>query len=534
MSEEKLFFNGVVYTVDPDNPWVEAVWIKDGIIQYAGSESEARRQASDQVEEIDMQGGFMMPGIHDVHVHPLEAATESFQFILDDSIDDPEDYKEPIADANRRFPGNDWLLGWGHWIDTPLEATRPPKEIIDAVVSDRPIAILEQTSHSVWCNSKALELLNISNATPDPPGGVIMREENGEASGILVDNAGNLMLDVALAPNPSRSENDYLGLLEFSLPELRKYGITSICDARTYWKRAHHMTWRKINEENKLTVRVVLGLWAYPNEDDLEQINSLKSLYSNDANSLLRMCQIKLYIDGIVHNTTSAMHDDFRIDYFERPVNNGLNYFTQERIEHYISILESTGFDFHIHAIGNRGVHEALNAIKLGSTGIGRHRLTHVEYIDRRDISRFAELNVTADAQVAGDFTQPENWHHNDYLLDPSLNENVIPLKSLQESGARITLSSDWDVSTLNPFEGLQNAITRTPQELTLEEAIKAYTIHGAYTMRQEHIVGSIEAGKEADVILLDRNLFEIPVDQISQTVVLKTFIRGQKVYEKL
>ena len=533
MSDEIVFFDGVIYTVNSDQPWAEAIYLKNGIIEYVGSSEEAKNRATENAEQIDLEGGFMMPGLHDVHLHPLEASSKNFQFILDDRIQDPEEYADAISTAIQQNPGNGWLLGWGHWIDVPLEARRPPKEIIDDLAPDRPIAIMEKTSHSIWCNSKALELMGIDKNTPDPPGGIIMREANGEANGLLIDNAGNLLLDLALAPSRERAQNDYAGLTQFALPELAKYGITSISDARTYWKREHHLTWKRLSDEGKLTARVNLGLWAYPDTEDGEQIAILKSLYSNEEKSLLKINQIKLYCDGIIHNTTSAMHDDYLVDYFDRPSNNGLNYFSPERMANYIAALESSGFDFHIHAIGNRGVHEALNAIEQSGTLKGRHRLTHVEYIDPADLGRFAQLNVTADAQVAGDFTQPSHWHDNDYLISAALNQNNIPIKSLSDAGARITLSSDWDVSELNPFVGLQNAVTRVPQEISLEEAIKAYTLNAAYVMRQENLVGSIEVGKEADLIILDRNIFEIPGNQINRTKVDATYLLGELIYER-
>lgn len=134
---------------------------------------------------------------------------------------------------------------------------------------------------------------------------------------------------------------------------------------------------------------------------------------------------------------------------------------------------------------------------------------------------------------MAGDFTQPEHWPENDYLIGEALTEAVIPLKDLEAAGARITLSSDWDVSSLNPFIGLQNAVERTPQALSLDEALRAYTINAAYVMRQEEIVGSIEVGKEADLIILDRNLFDIPTAQISQTKVTATYLQGELIYEQ-
>ena len=505
LTNEHVFFNGSIYTVDPKKPWASAIYIKNGLIEYVGDDTKAKELASAKATFTDLKCGFVLPGIHDVHVHPLEAATNNYQFILDDRITDAEKYAKPILNASKAYPHQAWLLGWGHWIDVLLQAERPPREIIDEAVSDRPVAILEQTSHSVWCNSKALALMGINKSTPNPTGGIIMKDASGQPNGLLIDNAGNLLLDLALSPTPERAKADYEGLLEFALPEMAKYGITSISDARTYWKRDHHLVWKKIAQEGKLTARVNLGLWLYPQANDSSQIAQLKILYWNDPKSLLKFNQIKLYADGIIHNTTAAMHEEYLVSYFGERPNTGLNYFTQARIATYMKALAPQGYDFHIHAIGNRGVHEALNAIELAGPSSGRHRLTHVEYIDTKDLPRFKSLNVTADAQVAGSFSQPQHWHDNDFLIGEEANRQNIPLKNLFQAGARITLSSDWDVSELNPFIGLQNAVTRNPQQISLKEAIKAYTIHGAYVMRQEHLVGSLEKGKEADFIILDQ-----------------------------
>jgi len=183
--------------------------------------------------------------------------------------------------------------------------------------------------------------------------------------------------------------------------------------------------------------------------------------------------------------------------------------------------------------IGNRGVTEALNAIEQGSAGNSRHRLTHVEIVDTADMSRFASLNVTADAQVAGDFTNPEHWQENAELIGSTLSDNQVPIKSLLDANARLTLSSDWNVSTLNPFVGIANAVSRAPQNISLEEAIKAYTINGAYVMRQEDKVGSLEVGKLADFIVLDRDIFEIPTIEIRQTKVQMTVFNGVIIFER-
>ncbi|KAA3604125.1 MAG: amidohydrolase [Calditrichaeota bacterium] len=507
--------------------------IENGVIKAIGAKQEVENVASENAKVIDLENKMVMPGIHDVHLHPLEAASNNFKFILDGDETDPENYSFEIEKAVQENPNLEWVLGWGFDIYVILEATREPIEILDEISTTKPIAVMEKTSHSIWVNSKALELVGFDANSPNPTGGVIMKDEDGNPNGILIDNAGNLIVDLAIASIPNNEENDYDGLVNFALPELAKNGITSICDARTYWKRNHHLTWQKAENEGKLTVRANLGLWIYPTEDDGTQISTIKSLYSNDPNSFLKINQIKLYSDGIVINTTSVMEEDFLIDLFNLSTNNGINYITESRISHYISELEPTGFDFHIHTIGNKGVNESLNAIGQSGTAKGRHRLTHIEYVNPSDYSRFAELNVTADAQVAGDFTKPEHWHENDELVNPSLNENIIPLKSLNQASARITLSSDWDVSAVNPFIGMQNAVMRTPQELSLSETIKAYTKNAAYVMRQEDKVGTLEVGKEADFIILSQNLFEISATQISQTKVLKTYLQGEIIYGK-
>ncbi len=528
---EQLYVNGQIYTVRSDQPWVEAMLVKEGVITAIGSREEVALAASSNASLVDLQNRFVMPGIHDVHVHPLEAASDNFTFTLNPEESDPENYAADIRQALDRS-NREWLLGWGFDLFTLLDAQREPIEILDDISTSLAIVVMEQTSHSVWVNSKALELAGIDGNTPDPTGGVIMKDERGDPNGLLIDNAGNLIVDRVVTSIPDNEENDYFGLIEFALPELARNGITSVCDARTYWKRNHHQTWKRVADEGRLTVRVNLGLWLYPDDDD-QQISAIRDLYEFDENSLLKINQIKVYSDGIVINTTSAMEEDFRINLFGFPVNRGLNYFSEERLTQYIAALTPLGFDFHIHAIGNRGVREALNAIEESGTSNGRHRLTHVEYVNESDYPRFAQLNVTADAQVAGDFAQPHNWGENDELVSPSLNENIIPIKSLSAAQARLTLSSDWDVSTLNPFVGIQNAVTRSPQEISLSEAIKSYTINGAYVMRQERLVGTLEVGKEADFVVLDQNLFNVNEDQIANTQVMQTYLRGQLVYQR-
>lgn len=530
----QVFVNGAIYTVNSQQEWAQAIAIKDNEILYVGTNEGVNEYTNSATTTVDLGGKMVLPGFHDVHIHPIESGSANTVFTLETDELDPENFADAIAQAAADNPDVNWLIGYGHDVFTLLEATRPPIEIIDDVVADRPVIIMEQTSHSMWVNSKALELAGIDSNTPDPIGGMIMRDEiTAEPNGVLIDNAGNIVYDLALQPTPQTQRNDYDGLVQYTMPELNKNGITSISDARSFWRRNDHLTWIKANDNNELTLRVNVGLWAYPEVDDVSQLQALKELYSNDSDSLLKFNQIKLYSDGLLSNGTAALHEPYLVDMIGLAGNRGLNYFDESRLAYYIAQLEPVGFDFHIHTIGDRGIHEALNAIETSGSVRGRHRLTHVEIMDPADHARFAELNVTADAQTAGDFSKPSHWHENDEIIGPVRADNAIPIKSLTEAGARVTLSSDWNVNPFNPFIGLQNAVTRAPQELTLAQAIQAYTMNGAYTMKQEDKVGSIEAGKLADFIVIDQNLFEINETAISKTKVLMTYFDGELVYQR-
>ncbi|WP_448547690.1 amidohydrolase [Thalassotalea fusca] len=530
----EIFIHGSIYTVNPKQPWAEAVALRDNRIIYVGTSADALKLANDKTSITNLNGKMMLPGFHDVHMHPIESASENTLFTLNTEETDPENFADTIADAAENNPSADWLIGYGHTIATLLDAERLPIDIIDDVVPDRPVIIMEQTSHSMWVNSAAMEIAGIDIDSPDPIGGVILRDElTGEPNGILIDNAGNLVMDIAMRPTAKRQQKDYEGLIEYTLPELAKHGITSISDARSFWQRDDHLTWIKASDNEELTARVNVGLWAYPNMTDTEQLAKLKSMYSNDSDSYLKFNQIKLYSDGILVNGTAAMLAPYNVDLIGLAGNRGLNYFDQARLAYYIKELETVGFDFNIHAIGDRGIHEALNAIEKASFGKGRHRLTHLEVIAPKDLARFAKLNVIADAQVAGEFTNPAHWEENVGLLGRIRANNAVPIKSLVQANARLTLSSDWNVSPFNPFIGLQNAITRAPQNISLADAIKAYTLNSAYAMRQEDKVGSIEVGKLADLIVIDRNLFEVDKEDINQTKVLMTYFDGELIYRK-
>jgi predicted amidohydrolase YtcJ len=533
-SSKQLFINGKIYTGNEQQEWAEALYVKDGIIAYVGTTKEAQHQAGEHVSTTNLNGKMVMAGLQDIHLHPLEAESAfAGTCLLSNQEDDAEKFIPILQDCAPEQRATNWVLGSGHSVFTLLEAERLPIEILDEAIPNKPAVIMEETSHSVWVNSKALALAGIDRNTANPQGGVIVKDKlTGEPTGLLFDAAGDLIMDRVWLPTDNIKMLNYQGLLR-AIGKINSVGITSVAEGRTYWKRDFQAAWHRAEAEDKLTVRATLNLWAYPNDNDVQQIARLKSLYSNDPERLVKTTQIKVYSDGILINSTAAMLDNYRETLGDIPSKNGLNYFSEARLKKYISALEPFGFDFHIHAIGDRGVNESLNAIAQAQKGKGRHRITHLEVVQPTDYARFAKHNITADVQVAGDFTQPEHWGENTALIGDKA-KNLIPLKALYDAGARVTLSSDWDVSALNPFIGIQNALTRSPQQLPhLKAALKAYTLNPAYALHQEDKTGSLEVGKYADFIQLDQNIFEIPVTEINQTNVLKTYLEGELVFSQ-
>ena len=530
------FINGKIYTSNNAQPFAEAIAITGETIIYVGDNTGVNNHIGSITIVEDLAGRLVLPGFHDVHMHPLEASSEgSASCVLGGYGASLDDLLDELDLCNVQPNSNGWILGFGHSNFSLYDSPDPVKFYLDDLYPDDPVIVMEETSHAMWVNTKALEMAGIDETTPDPPGGHIYKNPTtGEVEGILMDNAGDIVLQMALEENQTLNDFHYNGLVEYGLPLIAENGITSICEARTYWKRGYHEIWQELHDNDELTCRVVLNPWVYPEDDDATQIPILQSLY-DEGDDMLKSTQIKCYSDGIVINATCALHEPYDNN-LGLPFETGLNYIDVDRMANLITVLEQIGYDFHIHAIGDRGITESLDAIEEARNTNGdigaRHRITHVEIVKETDYSRFAPLNVTADMQVTGDFTNPDNWDDNIFFIGANRSDNLIPLKSIFDTGARVTLSSDWDVSSLNPFVGIQNALTRAPQNLpTVEDAIKAYTINGAYVLRQETNTGSLEVGKWADFICVDQDVFTIPTNQISQTKVLSTWVGGEEVY---
>lgn len=552
-----VYLNGIVYTVDTKNTpnWhekpKEAIVIENDKIAFVGSNMDAVCYMQEFSIVYDLKHAVVLPGFHDIHMHPLEAMSPVGGDCLLPNMKRPDDnsVKEVLSTCTKTASDvTEWVLGGGHSITPMMEYAREgksPKQLLDEFISDRPAAMLEETSHSAWVNSMALERANITKNTAERPGGVIMRETNSkEPNGILLENEAINIFELAMNPtgNSEIQTLNYLGSLD-ALEELSKFGITSFCDARLFWKIKHHLVWEKVCDRNLLTARAILGLWAYPNLEDEYQIKELKQLYSDEnQNCNLRKSQIKFYMDGIVQSTTAAMDSAYLVN-LSLPIiskdNVGMNYFDKTRLEKYLKELQDFGdghgFDFHIHAIGDRGIREALDAIEAtkgySTSRTPRHRLTHLEVIDPKDIERFKELGIIADFQVAGDFTLPAEYGELAKFIGVTKAEFSIPVKSVVDTGAVTTFSSDWDVSDLNPLKGIQHATERGSQSVSVKTAIEMYTVKPAFAMRQEDVVGVLKEGMDADFIIIDKDILHIQPDKIDTAKVIETVFRGERIY---
>jgi len=538
---DRILQHGKIYTLDPAQPWVEAMAIRDGKIVFVGDHAGALPYRGPATETVALGGKMVMPGIGDSHMHLLEAHHPATGTVILESGQSLVNYIPTIQAQAQNQIGTHWVMGWGFsMFDVLLDEmffARTPVSVLDSAVPNGPAAIMEETSHAIWVNSAALAAAGIDRHTPDPPGGVIMKNFwTGRPNGILIDAAGELVMDLAMAPNPALDTLNQRAL-KIGYRHAARNGITMIGEARAFWQRNYLSAYQQAQADGTMTAHTVLSLWAAPGANDTAQIATLTSMYGRNPQELLHTSQIKIYSDGITTMSTAAMLEPYQRLQLAAP--DGLNYFDDSRLARYVRELEQIGFDMHIHAIGDRGVRESLDAIEaaqIANPGLPprRHRITHVEMVEPTDVPRFAQLGVIADFQTSSQWVLEEHQFDLEPLLGHQrLLERWLPLRDIWDSGAHVVLSSDYDVGSLSPFVGMQNALNRGPQSLpTVDAAIRAYTIEPAYLLRLEQQTGSLEVGKDADYLVLDRNLFTIPSQSLGQTKVLQTVLQGNVVWQ--
>ncbi len=535
---DTVFLGGAVYTADDQRSWAEAVVIHAGEIKYVGSNREARKWIGRATNVISLDGKMLMPSFHDAHAHVRYGGTASLGCNLDYE-EDVERIRELLADcvATGDYGPNDWVIGGG-WPLAAFPDANAPATILDEALQGRPAYFSDAFGHNAWVSTRALELAGIDAYTRDPPQGVIVRDpETGEPSGTLRDAAMALLDDVI--PEETDEER-YVGLLS-GIEQANAFGITAFIEPGATEDSAS--LYKRLDREGVLNARVLLSMSPIGSLADRfgPEIYDLLGIRNQFRGTYLNVDSVKVYIDGVIETRTSFMLE---------PYEDGSNFppfYGQDELNELYTKLDEMGIQIHTHAIGDAAIRSALDAYEFALEANGpnnnRHQIVHLQLIDEEDIPRFGELGVAANFQCM--------WCYPDVYIDLAIDivgeervNRFYPVASIERSGGFLVGGSDWDVSSLNPLDAIETAVRRqdpfenegrvlgTNEHVDLETAIDMYTRNAAYIMRLEHRSGTIEVGQRADLIVLDRNLFEIPATEINEAQVLLTLMDGRVVYE--
>ncbi|MGQ0766488.1 MAG: amidohydrolase [Gemmatimonadota bacterium] len=529
-----VLYNAVVHTADPGNPTAQAVAIGGGRILHVGSDSGALALAGPDSRVIDAGGRFVLPGFIDTHVHPVSAGIELGECNLNDAANQ-DDVRKIVRECAARDPGAEWIRGGGFQLPH-FTGGAPSRKLLDSLVPDRPAFLSSADGHSAWVNSLALSAAGITRETPDPPNGRIEHDASGNPSGTLRESAQSLVSRHL----PPRTQAVYDAGLRRALAEAAKYGITSWHEASASEQTA--AAYARADSAGELTVRTLVAL-TVDTDRGVEQITHLDSLRRRYSSAGVRVAAAKIFADGVIEGHTGALLEP----YLDRPGDSGILNLPPARLDSLVEALDGAGFKVHVHAIGDRAIRAALDAFarqheRDGGAG-PRHLIAHVQLPDSADIPRFVSLGVIPSFQplwawrdsYIRDLTEPR--------LGPARSRWLYPIESVRKTGAMIAAGSDWSVSSLNPLEAIQVALTRQspsdstdppflPQERTnLEAMIQAYTTNAALAGDDEAETGSISVGKRGDLIVLSDDLRRMPPHRIGNVRVLLTFSGGREVF---
>lgn len=537
--------DAAVYTLNPEQPFAEAVAIRDGRIIFVGALTEAEPLIGADTRVISQPGGMVLPGFQDAHVHPYTSGIDQYDCNMDLQPIAPETYVAKAKQCYETMTDRKWIKGGG-WIMTAFGANPiPNKALLDAVIPDKPAIFYSSDGHTAWTNSLALQAAGITAETPDPVNGRIDRDPvTGEPVGSLQESAMHLVGDL-VPPPPEKQRND---AMRYALDYLHSLGITAMQEAYVSVDPEDPLqaleTYQAFADRDELKMHTGVSL-LWDSDKGLEQIHDILAAREKYNGRGLRVNTVKMFLDGVVEPSTAVLIDD----YTDQPGFKGELQIPADLLNEAVRQLDADGFQVHIHVIGDGAVRAALDAFEytqyLNGKSNGRHTVAHVQFISPQDIARFAELDVTAifSALWAGgedefltELTLPR--------VGPERYRWTYPMQSLIEAKGRVAFGSDWNVSSPDPLLAIEAAVTRgnvfdpgipvfLPQErISLEDAIKAATLNSAYVNHLDGRTGSIEVNKLGDLVVLDRNLFEIDPAEISDASVMTTLFGGKVIFQ--
>jgi len=540
-----VFVNGAVYTVDAARSWASAVAVTGDRISYVGEASIAREFVGSDTRVINLHGRMLLPGFQDSHVHPGMVADPARTVKLDGLVD-----REAVLQRIREFaearPDAPWIEGGG-WDEAAfLPSGLPNRQMLDGVVPDRPAFLYNNSGHAAWANSAALAVANITAETPNPPNGLIERDANSEPTGVLHEDSAMALMEVVIPP---WTHEEHLRNLATALREMSRLGITALEDAMATPEIA--AAYKTLDDRGELYQRSRLCLPFEPEEDDETQFQSFLTQRAELAGTRLSANCVKLFLDGAYGSHTVVLLEPYSDD---ASYGKGELFIERERLMRLVSRLDAAGFQIHVHAQGDGAVRAALDSFAEARRRNGfrdnRHTIAHLCLINAADISRFRSLGVIANFTPLWSLGDAWETVFAPRLFGPERSQHIFETRTLLDAGVMLVWGSDWDVTGVSPLDGLETATTHrypggidlegkvdstwNPDErVSLEQAIVAYTSTGAYLMHDDTSRGSLTAGKLADLVVLDKNLFETAPLDIHNVQVDMTVIGGEVVFSR-
>ena len=528
---------GDVYTVDAARSWAEAVAVRGDRIVAVGTERAVRERVGPAREVIT--GACVVPGFQDAHIHAAFAGRILRNVNLDD-LTMREEYLERIAAFAGAHPELPWIVGGG-WYNTVFAATGwPRRQDLDAVVPDRPVFLMNTETHAAWANTRALELGGIDTATPDPWDGYLVRDPDGSPTGCLQEGAAYTFWANVV---PRESVEGWMDSLRIAQRRLHGLGITGWQDA---WVEPDLLrAYRALDDAGGLTMRIVAALW-WDRHRGPEQIDGLVEARAWGSGGGVRATTVKIMLDGCPESCTASLLQPYE-GTFGHEHDRGIQFVDADALIEAVLRLDALGFQVHMHALGDRAVRSALDALEHARAANGpndlRHHVAHLQLPDPADVPRLRALGVVANIQPV--WAQPDDM--TETMTKPRVGERaarLYPIGDLRRSGAVLCFGSDWPVSTPDPFEQIEVAVTRqapgspdgdvldATQRIDLPSALAAFTRGSAYVNHDDD-AGSIVEGKRADLVVLDRNPFTGPTHEIGRTEVSATVASGRVVFER-
>lgn len=521
--------NGRIWTADAAHPWAQSVLVRGNKIAAVGTDAEVGKQAG-TAKQIDLKKRLTIPGFNDAHLHFLGGSLGLSQIDLN-GICTMETMQAEVARFAKAHPNAIWLNGRGWEYVCIPQGRLPNKAELDKVVSNRPVFLSAYDGHTAWVNSKALQLANITKNTKFTGFGEIVKDPaTGEPTGALKEGAMGLVRRLIPAPDTAAK----IAALESGLRLAASLGITSAQNANGSLDELE--LYETLRSRNKLTMRTSFAMSVGPMEPEttLTEYAAMRQKYPGP---LLRVGAIKIMMDGVIESYTAAMLDP----YSNNPNTSGNTAWTAAQFANTVGLADKLGLQIYTHAIGDRAVRMALDGY-ANSPRTARHRIEHIETIQPSDMPRFAALGVLPSMQpIHADPATIEIWSA---CIGPERTQRGFAWRSMEKAGGQLVFSSDWPASiSLNPIRGIHNAVNRRtttglpPQgwlpaeRVSVETALRAYTVNSAYGAREESIKGSLRPGQLADIVVLSRDLFTIPPMDIHKTKVELTIFDGRPIF---